>query len=81
MLKNCIMDPAADQSDFVYLNPTPAGKTAQQVVDDLKARGLLVARMTDDSVRFAVHKDISMEDVELAADIAVTYFEELAEQG
>ena len=60
---------------------TPAGKTAQQVVDDLKARGLLVARMTDDSVRFAVHKDISMEDVELAADIAVTYFEELAEQG
>ena len=81
VLKNCIMDPAADQSDFVYLNPTPAGKTAQQVVDDLKARGLLVARMTDDSVRFAVHKDISMEDVELAADIAVTYFEELAEQG
>lgn len=77
VIPNVGMDPKADQSDFVYLNTAPTGLTAQQVTDALRERGLLVAKMTDDSIRFAVHMGISREDVERAARIAVEYFASL----
>ena len=77
-IPNVIMDPKADQSDFVYLNVSPTGLTAQQVADALRERGLLVAKMTDDSIRFATHLGVTREDVERAAEIAVAYFAELA---
>jgi len=74
VIPNAIMDPKADQTDFVYMNPTPTGLSAQEVTDGLRAKGLLVAKMTDDSIRLACHKDISMEDVEKAAAIVIEYF-------
>ena len=80
-IPNAIMDPKADQTDFVYLNVTPTGLTAQQVTDGLRARGLLVAKMTDESIRLAAHKDITMEDVERAARIVVDYFTFLSANG
>lgn len=77
-IPNVIMDPNADQSDFVYLNVTPTGRSALQVASDLRERGLLVAKMTDDSIRFATHMGISRDDVERAAEITTRYFAELA---
>lgn len=76
-ISNAIMDPKADQSNFVYLNVSPTGLTAQQVTDDLRKRGLLVAKMTDDSIRFATHLGVSKENVEKAAEITIEYFEKL----
>ncbi len=76
-IPNVIMDPAADQSDFVYLNVAPTGLSAQQVTDDLRERGLLVAKMTDDSIRYATHLGVTKEDVEKAAEISKAYFAEI----
>lgn len=76
-ISNAIMDPKADQSNFVYLNVSPTGLTAQQMTDDLRKQGLLVAKMTDDSIRFATHLGVSKEDVEKAAEITIEYFEKL----
>lgn len=76
-IDNAIMDPKADQTDFVYINVTPTGLTAQQITDGLREKGLLVAKMTDESIRLAVHKDITMEDVEKAAEIVIHYFASL----
>ncbi|MDO4265041.1 MAG: GntG family PLP-dependent aldolase [Eubacteriales bacterium] len=77
VIDNAIMDPKADQTDFVYMNVTPTGLTAQQVTDALRRKGLLVAKMTDESIRLAVHKDISMDDVERAAKIVIDFFASL----
>ncbi|MEA5060115.1 MAG: threonine aldolase family protein [Candidatus Pelethousia sp.] len=77
VIPNAIMDPKADQSDFVYMNVTPTGLTAQQVTDGLREKGLLVAKMTDESIRLAAHKDISMKQVEEAAAIVISYFASL----
>ena len=77
-IPNAIMDPKADQSDFVYLNVTPTGLSALEVAAGLRERGLLVAKMTDDSIRFATHMGISRENVERAAEIAIKYFADLA---
>jgi Threonine aldolase len=76
-IDNVIMDPAADQTNFVYLNVTPTGLTAQQVVDGLGAKGLLVARMTDESIRLATRMGVSRADVEKAAVIVKEYFASL----
>jgi len=76
-IDNAIMDPAADQTNFVYLNVTPTGMTAQQVVDGLGAKGLLVARMTDESIRLATRMGVSRTDVEKAAAIVKEYFASL----
>lgn len=76
-IPNVRMDPKADQSDFVFLDVSPTGKTAQEVVDGLRDRGLLIAKMTDESIRFAAHMGVRMEDVDRAADIAIAYFREL----
>ena len=80
-IPNVTMDPAADQSDFVYLNVEPTGMTAQQVVDGLRERGLLVAKMTDNSIRYATHLGVTQEDVERAAAISKEYFAELRKHG
>lgn len=77
-IPNVIMDPAADQTNFVYLNVTPTGLTAQQVTDALRDRGLLVAKMTDESIRLAICRNISREDVEKSAKIVIDYFNSLA---
>jgi len=77
-IANVTMDPKADQSNFVYLNVTPTGLSAQEVANALRERGLLVAKMTDDSIRFATHRDITRRDVEQAAEIAKAYFAGLA---
>lgn len=77
-ISNAIMDSKADQSNFVYLNVSPTGLTAQKVTDDLRQRGLLVAKMTEDSIRFATHLGVTKEDVEKAAEITIDYFEKLA---
>ncbi|NCB29961.1 MAG: low specificity L-threonine aldolase [Clostridia bacterium] len=77
VIPNAIMDPKADQSDFVYMNVTPTGLTAQQVTDGLREKGLLVAKMTDESIRLAAHKDISMKQIEEAAAIVISYFASL----
>lgn len=77
VIPNAIMDTKADQSDFVYLNVTPTGLTAQQVADGLREKGLLVAKMTDDSIRLATHLGVAREDVERASQIVITYFKEL----
>ena len=74
VISNAIMDPKADQTDFVYMNVTPTGLTAQQVTDGLREKGLLVAKMTDESIRLACHKDITMEDVDRAASVVIEYF-------
>lgn len=76
-IDNAVMDPGADQTDFVYMDVTPTGLTARQVTDGLREKGLLVAKMTDESIRLAVHKDITMEDVEQAAAIVIQYFASL----
>lgn len=78
-ISNVNTDIKADQSNFVYLDVSPTGLTAQQVTEDLRARGLLVAKMTDDSIRFATHAGVSKKAVEEAAEIAIQYFEELNE--
>ncbi len=74
VIPNVLMDPKADQTDFVYLDVTPTGLSAQEVTDGLREKGLLAAKMTDKSVRLACHKDITMENVELAASIVIDYF-------
>ena len=71
------MDPKANQTDFIYLDVAPTGLNAQQVVDALRERGLLAAKMGETNVRLAVHKDISWEDVERAAVIVKEYFASL----
>lgn len=76
-IDNVIMDPAADQTNFVYVNVTPTGLTARQVTDALRERGLLVSQMTDQSIRLATCKDVSRADVEKAASIVVAYFKSL----
>lgn len=76
-IPNVKMDPKADQSNFVYLNVSPTGFTAQQVTDGLRKKGLLVAKMTDDSIRFATHRGIVRKDVKRAAEITIEYFKEL----
>ena len=76
-IDNVIMDPAADQTNFVYLNVTPTGLTAMQVVEGLRAKGLLVARMTDESIRLATCKNVTRTDVEKAAAIVKAYFASL----
>lgn len=74
VIPNAIMDPKADQTNFVYMDVTPTGLSAQQVTDGLREKGLLVAKMTDKSIRLACHKDITNEDVERAAAIVIDYF-------
>lgn len=72
-----LMDPKANQTDFIYLDVAPTGLNAQQVVDALRERGLLAAKMGETNVRLAVHKDISWADVERAAAIVKEYFTSL----
>jgi len=74
VIPNAIMDPKADQTDFVYMNVTPTGLSAQEVTDGLREKGLLVAKMTDESIRLACHKDITEKDVDRAAAIVIDYF-------
>lgn len=74
VIPNAIMDPKADQTDFVYINVTPTGLSAQEVTDGLREKGLLVAKMTDESIRLACHKDITEKDVDRAAAIVIDYF-------
>ena len=76
-IDNVIMEPTANQTNFVYLKVTPTGLTAQQVVDGLREKGLLAAKMTDESIRFAMHKDLSQADVEKASAIVIAYFASL----
>ncbi|SDH03274.1 GntG family PLP-dependent aldolase [Propionivibrio dicarboxylicus] len=76
-ISNVTFDKKADQSNFVYLNVTPTGLNAQEVTNALRKRGLLVSKMTDDSIRFATHRDVSKQDVERAAEITKAYFSEL----
>ncbi len=76
-IDNVIMDPAADQTNFVYLNVTPTGLTAQQVTDGLREKGLLVAKMTDESIRLATCKEVTRADVAKAAGIVTAYFASL----
>lgn len=73
-VKNAATDPRADQTNFVYLDVTPSGLDAQQVVDGLRARGLLAARMTDSSIRLATRREITRSDVEKAAAIVLDFF-------
>lgn len=76
-IPNVIMDPKADQTNFVYINVTPTGLNAQQVTDALRERGLLVAKMADESIRLAVCRSTTREDVEKAAEIVIKYFKNL----
>lgn len=78
-ISNVKIDTLANQSNFVYVNVIPTGLTAQQVTDGLREKGLLVAKMTDDSIRFATHRGIARKNVEQAAKIAIEYFKELNE--
>lgn len=77
VVDNAIMDPKADQTNFVYMNVSPTGKSALEVRDGLLKRGLLVAKMTDESIRLAVRREITRADVERAAGIVVEYFQSL----
>jgi threonine aldolase len=77
VIPNVIMDPKADQTNFVYLNVTPTGLNAQQVTDELRERGLLVAKMTNENIRLATCRNTTREDIVKAAEIVIKYFKTL----
>jgi threonine aldolase len=77
VIPNAIMDPKADQTNFIYMNVTPTSLNAQQVTDGLRERGLLVAKMTNENIRLAACRNTTREDIKNAAEIVIKYFKEL----
>lgn len=77
VIDNAILNPKADQTNFVFMNVSPTGLTALQVAEGLREKGLLVAKMTDTNIRIAAHRGITGKDVEKAAEIIVDYFKSL----
>ncbi|MGH2724157.1 MAG: threonine aldolase family protein [Actinomycetota bacterium] len=59
------VDPAAVETNIVFVDPAAVGGTALEIVDRLRAEGVLASVVTG-RVRMLTHLDVSAEDVDKA---------------
>lgn len=60
------IDPAAVETNMIYLNLVPFGMTGPELAQELKKKGVLTLGMARDAMRLVTHRDVSREDVETA---------------
>lgn len=60
------VDPATVETNMVYVNLQPFGKTSGEVAADLRAQGILALGGAWTDMRFVTHRDVSADDVDRA---------------
>lgn len=63
------LDPDGIETNLIYFDVTHASLDADALAARLKERGVLVGAMGERSVRAVTHRDVTEEDVEIAAQI------------
>ena len=63
------LDPTGIETNLIYFDVTHASLDAAAVVERLKERGVLMGATGERSVRAVTHRDVTEEDVEIAAQI------------
>lgn len=64
----------AVQTNIVLVDVTKTGKTPDQVIDMLKNKGVLVSGGTFTTIRAVTHLDVSIEQMQAAADAVIALF-------
>jgi len=65
-LDEAAVDLEAVETNMVYLNLRPFGKTGPEVAEALRAEGVITLGMTRDAMRLVTHRDVSREQIERA---------------
>ncbi|MHB1049790.1 MAG: low-specificity L-threonine aldolase [Bacteroidota bacterium] len=69
------IDMESVQTNIVLVDVQKTGKTPQQVIDSLKARGVLISGGTFTKFRAVMHLDVSMQQVEYAVDVIKSMYQ------
>ncbi|MFN2594047.1 MAG: beta-eliminating lyase-related protein, partial [Actinomycetota bacterium] len=65
-LDETAVDLGSVETNMVYLNLAPFGKTGPQVADELLGEGVLTLGMAPHVMRLVTHRDVSSQDIEKA---------------
>ena len=76
-LPGCAVDPASVQTNIVIADITGTGRTAAQVIEKLKERGVLIGDAGSMRIRFVTHLDVSEAQVRAAAGIVREVFAQM----
>ncbi len=63
------VDPAGVETNIVFFDVTKTGLSADEIVDRLKARGVLLVAFTTKFIRAVTHLDVDRESVQAAAAV------------
>jgi threonine aldolase len=61
------IDPASVETNILFVDPSPLGASAAEIVDRLRAQGVLCTIVAG-KVRMLTHRDVSSEDIEQAIE-------------
>jgi threonine aldolase len=66
LIKNIIIHPEEVETNILYCDVSPTGRSAQEIASALRQRGILVHPTGKSLIRLVTHLDVSFEDIDEA---------------